>query len=94
MSRAQGATLAVLLAAVLASALGVVHAKYQSRGLFVELQDLTRDRDRIDEQWGRLQLELGTVGTPVRVEDLARKRLKMRLPRAEEVIVLRRGGGG
>jgi cell division protein FtsL len=85
--------LAALLATVLASAIGVVHAKYQSRGLFVELQDLIRERDRIEEQWGRLQLELGTVGTPVRVEDLARKRLNMRLPRAEEVIVLRRGGG-
>ena len=93
MSRAHWLMLAALVAAVLASAIGVVHAKYQSRGLFVELQDLTRERDRIDEQWGRLQLELGAVGTHVRVEDLARKRLEMRLPRAEEVIVLRRGGG-
>jgi cell division protein FtsL len=92
MSRARWTALAALVVAVLVSALGVVHAKYQSRGLFVQLQELIRERDRIDEHWGRLQLELGAVGTHVRVENLARERLNMRLPRAEEVIVLRRGG--
>jgi cell division protein FtsL len=85
--------MAALLLAVLVSAVGVVHAKYQSRGLFVALQGLTRERDTIDEEWGRLQLELGAVGTHVRVERLARDELKMRLPRADEVIVLRRSGG-
>ena len=93
MSRAHWAMLAVVLAAVLMTAIGVVHAKYQSRGLFVELQELTRERDRIDEQWGRLQLELGAVGTHVRVEEMARKRLQMRRPQAEDLVVLRRDPG-
>lgn len=94
MTRAHGLTLAALLLAVVASALAVVDAKYRSRELFVALQELVRERDAVDTEWGRLQLELGSWGTHVRVERLARDRLQMRLPRAEEVVVLRRGGAG
>ena len=94
MSRGHALTLAGLLLAVLISAIAVVDAKYRSRELFVALQELTRERDTVDIEWGRLQLELGSWGTHVRVERLARDRLQMRLPRADEVIVLRRGGGG
>jgi cell division protein FtsL len=90
--RVQIAVLLALILAVVVSAVGVVHAKYQSRELFVTLQELIRERDAIEEEWGRLQLELGSWGTHVRVERLARDRLQMRLPRADEVVVLRRGG--
>jgi len=80
--------LAALFVAVLASAIGVVHAKYESRRLFVELQDLREARDRADIEWGRLQLELGTWGTHARVEKMARGRLDMRAPRAGDVVVI------
>ena len=79
-----------LFVAVLVSAVGVVQAKYDSRRLFVELQQLREARDQADIEWGRLQLELGTWGTHARVEKMARGRLGMRQPEPGEVIVIRR----
>ncbi|MEJ2576955.1 MAG: cell division protein FtsL [Gammaproteobacteria bacterium] len=90
MSRGGLYGLAALFVAVLASAVGVVHAKYESRRLFVELQGLREARDLTDIEWGRLQLELGTWGTHARVEKMARARLGMRQPQPGDVVVIRR----
>lgn len=90
MSRADLFLLITLVFAVIGSGVAVVHAKYQSRQLFVNLQELRRDRDKLDMEWGRLQLELGTVGNPALVEKLARSRLDMRMPRPADVVVLER----
>lgn len=89
MSRGQVLVLALMVASVLVTAVAVVHAKYRSRQLFLEQQELAQQRDAVDIEWGRLQLELGTWGTHARVEREARSRLHMRLPRPENVVVLR-----
>lgn len=90
MTAGQILVLSVLTLGVIGSALAVVHAKYQSRLLFVDLQKVRQERDRLDMDWGRLQLELGTWGGHSRIENLARNRLKMRLPKADEIVVVRR----
>lgn len=90
MSRADLLLTTFLLVAVVASGVAVVHAKYQSRQLFVALQDLRRDRDTVSMEWGRLQLELGTVGNHALMEKLARQRLGMHLPGPDDVVVLER----
>ena len=90
MTRADLFLLITLVFAVVGSGIAVVHAKYQSRQLFVALQDLRRDRDSVDMDWGRLQLELGTVGNPALVEKMARSQLDMRMPRPADVVVLER----
>lgn len=84
--------LILLVLTVIGSAISVVHAKYSSRQLFVSLQNQARERDRIDIDWGKLQLEYGTWGAPRRVETLAHDALKMRQPKADEVIVVGVGG--
>lgn len=73
---------------VLASGVGVVYVKYLSRKHFVELQALRGERDRIDIQWGRLQLEEAALTSHARMEIQAHKRLSMRLPAPENVVVL------
>ncbi len=88
MSRSDLFLLIALVFAVIGSGISVVYAKYQSRQLFVELQAQRLDRDRLDMEWGRLQLELGTVGNPALVEKLARSRLDMRMPKPSDVVVL------
>jgi cell division protein FtsL len=90
MSRADLLLTAFLVVAAVASGIAVVHAKYQSRQLFVALQDVRRDRDNVSMEWGRLQLELGTVGNHALMEKLARTRLGMRMPRPDDVVVLER----
>lgn len=80
--------LVLIVLMVIGSAVSVVHAKYSSRQLFVNLQELARERDHIDMDWGKLQLEYGTWGAPRRVESMAHDDLQMRLPRAREIIVV------
>lgn len=70
---------------VLASGIAAVYAKHQSRKLFVELQALTAERDRLDLDWGRLELEASTQANHARVEQLARSELGMRLPDPREI---------
>jgi cell division protein FtsL len=79
----------LLAALVLGSALGVVHAKHESRKLFIELQALYAERDEMNVEWGRLQLEQGTWATHGRIERLAATRLEMRMPRPEDIILVR-----
>ena len=79
----------VLAIVVLVSAVAVVHAKYRSRVLFGELQKLDAQADEVDIEWERLLIEHGAWGTPAHIEASARKKLKMRMPRAEEVIIIK-----
>ena len=89
MTRGQLIVAGVLGLAVAGSAISVVYTKYLSRKLFVELQGLRSERDVIDTEWSRLQLELGAWASHVRIEQEARERLGMRVPRAEEIVVVR-----
>ncbi len=67
------------------SAISVVGARHESRKLFVELQRIEKQRDQMLEGWGRLQLEQATWGTYSRIEEVAREKLKMKLPPTEEI---------
>jgi len=88
MSRGQVFWTTLLVLAVIANKIAVVNAKYQSRVLFVEMQELRAERDRADMEWGRLQLELATRGSLGRVTRIANERLKMRVPEAEQIVVV------
>lgn len=79
----------LLLISVLISGIGVAYAKYMSRKHFVELESLRAERERIDIEWGRLQLEQSSYATHGRVEKTARSRLGMRIPTADEVVVIK-----
>lgn len=83
--------IAVLLlgALVLISALAVVYVKFQTRVLFAELQALQAEADKMNIEWGQLQLEQSTKLTHGQVEYLARKRLGMVMPGSEQVVVIR-----
>ncbi len=66
----------------------MVYAKYLSRSLFVELQQVRAMRDQADMEWGRLQLELATRGALGRVMRIADERLQMQVPEAEQIVVV------
>jgi cell division protein FtsL len=70
----------VLLALVVASAVGLVTSRHKARKLFIELdreQSLVR---QYETEWGQLQLEQSTWATPARIEKIAREQLRMQLP--------------
>ena len=78
------ALFAVLVLAVMASAVGAVYAKHENRKLFMELQALTEERDQLEVDWSRLQIEQSTWSTHARVEQLARGEMRMRNPSSVE----------
>ncbi len=68
----------VLLLAVLASALYLVHTQYESRRLFVELDKATAQARALELEHERLEVDKRAQATPLRVERIARDALHMR----------------
>jgi cell division protein FtsL len=82
--------LAAMLVATIASAIGVVYARQQSRLAFVELSRLGNERDDLNFEFGRLQLEQATWAENNRIEQIARGRLGMISVGAAETMVIKR----
>jgi cell division protein FtsL len=70
------------------SAIGVVYARHEARKLFIGLQALASERDGLNIDWGRLQIEHSTWASPGRIEQMARDRLKMREPDPAAVVIV------
>jgi cell division protein FtsL len=68
----------LLLLAVVASALFLVHTQYQSRQLYTELHRAQQEARRLELDHDRLQVEKRAQATPLRVEKLAKEQLQMR----------------
>ncbi len=78
----------LLLAVLVACALGLVSSQHRTRKLF---SDLEREQNRareLDIEQGQLQLEAGTWGLPQRVERIATGMLGMRAPDPRRVRVV------
>jgi len=78
-----------LALAVLVSAIAVIEAKHESRKRFVALQNLEMERDRMNVEWGQLQLEQGTWATHSRIESIAYKQLHMVIPEMESIVIIK-----
>lgn len=89
MTSSQVVGMGVLLGVLLASALGVVYTKYQSRQIFNEIQKQEMVLDHYEVEWGQLQLELTTLAEHNRVELVAREKLKLVMPVREKIIYLK-----
>lgn len=78
----------LLAAAVIASAVWVASTRHQARQLFIELEALNRERDRLQVDWGRLQLEQSAWAAHPRVESLAREDIGLDLPDQRNVVLV------
>ncbi len=78
-----------VLTLVIASALGVVYTRHESRRQAVELGDLENQRDAFMAEWSRLQLEQAWLADAGHVEQKARTRLFMQEPDNTRVLVVR-----
>jgi len=81
--------LPLLIGFVVASALAVVYAKHQNRKLYTQLTSLQKQRDNMNVEWGRLQLELSTWATHGRIEKVARQQLHMRNVDYNQVVIIK-----
>jgi cell division protein FtsL len=81
--------LPVLWLAVLGSAAQVIYARHKSRALFVHLEKLNAERDSLEMEWGRLQLEQSYWSSHAFVERVANAKLQMNLPQTRDVRIVR-----
>ena len=81
-------TVAALGALTVVTAIACVYARHESRSQFTRLQSLIAQRDALEVDWGRLQIEQSTWSSHSRVERLARSRMKMRNPQPDEIEVV------
>ena len=78
----------VLLLAVIASAVAVVRTHHVRRSLFVELDEVDAQRDRLQVEWGRLQIEQSTWAASDRIERIAAEKLDLHLSRAGATVLV------
>ena len=88
--RIGAAFIVLLLVVTIASGLGVVYARQKHRQLFIEINGLQRERDDLNIEFGRLQLEQATWAETNRIEQVARGQLGMVSPGAANTILVKR----
>jgi cell division protein FtsL len=87
--RIGGIFVVLLLVATISSALAVVYARQKHRQLFIVLNGLERERDDLNIEFGRLQLEQATWAETNRIEQIATGKLGMVYPNGKDVVVVR-----
>lgn len=83
------AFIVLLLVATIASGIGVVYARQQHRQLFIQLNHEQRERDDLNIEFGRLQLEQATWAETNRIEQVATGKLGMTYPNPKDIVVVR-----
>ncbi len=77
--------LTILLVAVLVS---YVYFQNETRKLFAETQGVEKEKLELNAEWARLQIEMSTLVSNSRIEQVARDQLNMKLPQDEQVMVI------
>ena len=72
------------------SAIAMIYTKHESRKLFVELEQLTTERDELNIEWGQLQIEQSTWATHARIERVASEELSLVRPKSTEIYIIER----
>lgn len=80
----------LLLAVLVACAIGLVTSQHRGRKHFAELEREQNRSRELDIEYGRLQLEASTWGLHQRVEKIAAGTLGMRTPDPRRVRIIER----
>lgn len=80
--------LSLLVSAVLGSGIAIVYARQEHRQAYVQLTRLLRERDEINIEFSRLQLEQATWAETNRIEQVAAERIGMMFPQDADVVVI------
>jgi cell division protein FtsL len=81
----------LLLAVLVACAIGLVTSQHKARKLFSDLERGQNRARELDIDYGRLQLEASTWGLHQRVEKIAAGTLGMRTPDPRRVRIISKG---
>jgi cell division protein FtsL len=75
----------VLWISLLVTAGGVIFVKYKARTLANQIERLSQERDSLNAEWKRLQVEQSSWSSPGYVEAVATRTLHMSMPEQKEV---------
>jgi len=78
-----------LLTALIASAIAVVYTTHLNRQAFNQYQQLLDERDALNVEWGQLLLEQSALAAHARVEQIAIRRLDMKVPDIKERVLVK-----
>lgn len=70
------------------SAIELITVRHAARYLFVDIQQYEKQRDDLNEEWGRLKLEQRTLATDDRIESFAKDQLGMKIPQKKLMVLL------
>ena len=70
------------------SGLGEVYLEHQKRILFIEYQGLIKERDTLETEWRRIQIELSQLSSGLRLEDIARSKVNMSIPNPSTINII------
>jgi len=84
--RAWWMTVLILWIAVLMSAIYLTRVRYEAR-----LQKLVKVRDDLATEWSQLQIEQSALASHARIDRLARNKLKLKQPKANDVVIIGQG---
>ena len=80
--------LVIVTILILMSSSAVVFMRHKHRLLFLELQTLQTQRDRLSVQWGKLLIQEATSGQPAKIEAIAKRSLGMGMPSPAQIVVI------
>jgi len=78
----------LLVMLVVLSALGVVASQHESRKLVTAYEHERETMQKLDVEWGQLQLEQSTWANHARVEKVAREHLRMGVPEPAAILLM------
>ncbi|MER2514249.1 MAG: cell division protein FtsL [Nitrosomonas ureae] len=77
-----------LILVLIACALGVVTAQHTVRNLFMALEKEKETEQKLEVEWGKLQLEQSTLITHGRIEQIATEHLNMMVPATSSIQIV------
>lgn len=78
----------VLVLILVACALGIVTAQHKARKIFIDLQREQEQAQKMEVEWGQLQLEQSTWAMHARIEKIATAHLQMQVPDTSRIQVV------
>jgi cell division protein FtsL len=69
----------ILVIAIILSAMFLVHSHYEARRSFMALEAASKEATRLEVEYERLQVERRSQASPLRIEQIAKQELQMRL---------------
>jgi len=78
-----------LLTLVFISSISIIYVTHYQRKLFTNLQLLQNNKDKMNIEWGKLQLEENTVSSTSNIEKEAKDKLDMLIPTSEKIIFIK-----